>query len=460
MEQKKTIKKTSNKSTYNKSLKKTTTEKKASQKRKSKKQKKAFTLIELLAVIIILGVLMIIAIPSVTNYISDSRKSSYISTAKNIISGARNIVNSGKLEMYDTGTTYYIPYDMVNTENEAKSPYGDLIEGYVVVTFDSKDYDYYFTSIDESNTGIYLTYYDELDNDKIENDMEPISTDIAICGKENIILFDKSGNVLESKEADDCIDAHSVYDGNGEASQNIPSPSSFATDSWATISKAVKENNTSVYHVGDTKEVDLGDLGIHTVRIANMSTPSECSREGFSQTACGFVVEFADIVTNQRMNPNTQNGNVNGDGNRGGWEYSEMRKHVSTTIYNSLPRDLKKVIIDTFAVSSYGAKDSSNFETIDKLYLLSKVEVDGKVYNQYTDSAYSRQLDYYSSYNSNTRIALKNYGDRLGIWCLRSAAKMSSGPQYYNIFYGIRTSDGWVETYGACFGASPAFRIG
>ena len=44
--------------------------------------KKGFTLIELLAVIIILGILMIIAIPSVTKYISDSRKSAYVDTAK------------------------------------------------------------------------------------------------------------------------------------------------------------------------------------------------------------------------------------------------------------------------------------------------------------------------------------------------------------------------------------------
>ena len=64
------------------------------------KDNKAFTLIELLAVIIILGVLMIIAIPSVTTYISNSRKTAYIDTAKQVISGARNLVNEGRLEMY------------------------------------------------------------------------------------------------------------------------------------------------------------------------------------------------------------------------------------------------------------------------------------------------------------------------------------------------------------------------
>jgi len=102
------------------------------------KKKNGFTLIELLAVIIILGILMIIAIPSVTSYINNSRKSAYVDTAKEIISGARNKVNEGKLEMYDTGTTYYIPYDYIGTENGAKSPYGDFVYAYVGVIYDGK----------------------------------------------------------------------------------------------------------------------------------------------------------------------------------------------------------------------------------------------------------------------------------------------------------------------------------
>ena len=81
------------------------------------RKKNGFTLIELLAVIIILGILMIIAIPSVTKYISDSRKSSYINTAKEIVAGARNKVNDGKLNMFDTNSTYYIPSNYVKTEN-------------------------------------------------------------------------------------------------------------------------------------------------------------------------------------------------------------------------------------------------------------------------------------------------------------------------------------------------------
>ncbi len=65
-----------------------------------------------------------------------------------------------------------------------------------------------------------------------------------------------------------------------------PEPNNFSTDSWNTIVSAVKSNNISKYNVGDTKEVDMGDLGTHALRIANTTTPSECSTTGFSQTSC------------------------------------------------------------------------------------------------------------------------------------------------------------------------------
>ena len=108
---------------------------------------------------------------------------------------------------------------------------------------------------------------------------------------------------------------------------NIPDPISFSTDSWQTIQKAVKSGNTDKYNVGDTKEVDLGDLGTHTVRIANMSS---CTTET-SETACGFVVEFASYIADHKINSTATN--------VGGWKDSELRAYVNGTIYNALPSD-------------------------------------------------------------------------------------------------------------------------
>ena len=153
-----------------------------------------FTLIELLAVIIILGILMIIAIPSVTRYINDSRKNAYIDTAKEIISGARNLVNGGKLEMFDTDTTYYIDQECIGTENASKSPYGEFTKAYVVVTYNGKGYDYFWTSVDDAGQGISkITPLDKLDIDKIESDLNDndIPDSLGVDGRSKYMIIDK-----------------------------------------------------------------------------------------------------------------------------------------------------------------------------------------------------------------------------------------------------------------------------
>ena len=243
-------------------------------------------------------------------------------------------------------------------------------------------------------------------------------------------------------------------------------PVSFATDSWETIITAVKENNISKYNVGDKKEIDMGTYGTHTLRIANTSTPSECSGTGFSQTACGFVLEFADIITTHNMNPAGEyNGTQYSNGhNIGGWPNSSMRTFVNNDIYNSLPSDLKNGIIGTTVVSGHGSTSGeTNFTSTDKLYLLSTAEVwaQGSSNTIEYDTArdVTRQLDYYKNLGTSTSNysgAIKKNGTSNSYWWLRAARSSNT----YDFLY-VSISGDWTNSYaGNTDGVAPAFRLG
>ena len=230
-------------------------------------------------------------------------------------------------------------------------------------------------------------------------------------------------------------------------------PSTFPTDSWATIVASVKANNKRGYKVGDTKTVDLGTYGTHTLRIANTSTPSECSRAGFSQTACGFVLEFADIITTHNMNDT--------ETNIGGWPTTSMRTFVNNDIYNVIPSEIKNAIIDTTVVSGHGsASGETNFTSTDKLYLL----VPKEIYTDFDDTDdtakdLTRTLDYYKNLGTSTSNysgAIKKNGTSADWWWLRAAISNVS-----NGFLRVGNFGGWGSGFANYpRGVAPAFRLG
>ena len=243
-------------------------------------------------------------------------------------------------------------------------------------------------------------------------------------------------------------------------------PSTFSTDSWKTIAASVKAGNTRGYKVGETKTIDMGTYGTHTLRIANTSTPSECSTAGFSQSACGFVLEFADIITTHNMNPTgTYKGTTYNNGwNVDGWPASSMYTFVNNDIYNALPSELRNAIIDTVTVSGHGSTSGeTNFTSTDKLYLLSTAEVwaqgSSNTIDYDTARDNTRQLDYYKNLNTDTvnySPAIKNNGTSASYWWLR-AAESSNGNGFYLVgTTGNRGTDYATNTNGV----SPAFRIG
>ena len=376
---------------------------------------KGFTLIELLAVIVILAVIALIATPLIMGTITKAKRNSMKDTAYGILKAGEQYVGEKLLlaENDYNGETITLP-----NQNKIQYKGGNGLTGELQIS-------------KEGNLAI-----------QIHNNQ--------FCAIKN---FGESEVTVTDYDEETC------------KLNDTPDSVSFATDSWEVIAKAVKDGNTSVYHVGDTKEIELTGnyAGTYTLRLANTSTPAECAGTDFSQSACGFVVEFEDIITKEKMNSS--------DTNKDGWPGSELYQKLNpkngdttnSVIYNALPEDLKQVIVDTKVISSHGSDDSTNFTSIDKLYLLATKEIWGKdgtstIYYDTSDNQ-TRQLDYYKSIGITTNNysgAIKQYQVSSTYWWTRSAYSTSS-----NLFLHVGSNGDWSNVgANGKEGVAPAFRIG
>ena len=118
---------------------------------------KGFSFIELLGVVVIMGVILLLAIPSISRLIVDARKQAYIDAViiqKNTVEAA---ITSDRYYVYDKETVYYFDYKMFSDEDDrGRSPFGDWVDCYVVVTYDGKDNHFYWTGLDSNGWKIDL----------------------------------------------------------------------------------------------------------------------------------------------------------------------------------------------------------------------------------------------------------------------------------------------------------------
>ena len=218
---------------------------------------------------------------------------------------------------------------------------------------------------------------------------------------------------------------------------------SFANDSWTTIANNVRNGLGYKYKVGDTKQVTIGGQN-YTLRVANNTTPDECNGTDFSQTACGFVVEFVDIPETGQINDT--------DTNIGGWKSAKIRTYLNNDFINKLSPDLQQVIIDTIVVSGHGSRETENFISTDKIYLLSAPEIwDTDVDTSYN---YTRQLDYYVK-NNTSSFAIKKYNNANTNWWTRTPYGTS-----HNFIRVYTNGNQNNNAANAAYGIAPAFRIG
>ena len=381
------------------------------------KNKKGFTLIELLAVIVILAIIMVIAIPQILNVINNSRAASWSNNVKIIKNAIETTTSTSSVGIGNHTVKSLCNNNETSNDIDVTNKIGEIVKLKNTNIKCKKDGNYIF--------GLTGT-----------NNFNGMSATITCTS--------------ESKCSIDISSSEPV---------NIPDPVSFSTDSWATIAA---NTTSSVYQVGDTKTIQI-DMDIdgtpesYTIRIANTSTPEVCNTEGYSQTACGFVLEFVNSVEYRIMDPERTNA--------GGWKETEMVTHLNSDFYNKLPEDLRNVIIPTYPIVS-GSGNNQTSENItasdttkNKIYLLSAKEVGlNHTYDNKKDELTdTRTLDYYNLHTSNSDRSKKNSSNNYVEWWLRTAKAIN------NTDFDYVSGGGGIGGYDAnkyALMVTPAFRIG
>ena len=160
--------------------------------------KKGFTLVELLASLVILGVIMAVAVPNVVGILNRNRASTYIEDAKKLSTTAEYKFRSDNTLQKPTTNGQCIAISLKYLDNSEfnNPPYGGKYleqESFVIMKKENNSYKYYVQLIEEMPNGskgwrgISLASTDTLYEDNYEEKIINFSKshDIANLGKDN-----------------------------------------------------------------------------------------------------------------------------------------------------------------------------------------------------------------------------------------------------------------------------------
>ena len=135
--------------------------------------KKGFTLIEILAVIIIIGVLAGIGVVAVSGYIEDSRKSTFVILAEEYLNAAKSLKATDTLvQEPKNGEALLIPLKMleIDKSKDFVTPYGNIDEkkSYAIIVNENNSLTYYINFVDTKEHALLMQTYSGIKKENIK----------------------------------------------------------------------------------------------------------------------------------------------------------------------------------------------------------------------------------------------------------------------------------------------------
>lgn len=186
----------------------------------------------------------------------------------------------------------------------------------------------------------------------------------------------------------------------------------FANSGWAIIAEESEKGNAQEYFaVGDEKTIEL-TTGEQVTLVILGFNHDDLTSGG----KAGMTIGMKNLLATQ-YNMNSSRTNV------GGWDQSKMRTETMQTLLSQLPPDLQAVIKNVDKKATAGNKSTTITTSSDKLFLFSKVEIDGTTEAEYADEG--EQYEYWKTVKDGKDFAdrikyLSNGGGSAKDWWLRS----------------------------------------
>lgn len=213
-------------------------------------------------------------------------------------------------------------------------------------------------------------------------------------------------------------------------------PANFADATWEQIIEACQKNKVPVtWNVGDQK----------TMTINGTSYPIDIigkNHDDYSDGSGKAPLTFQMHTLHQTPRP------MNSDKtNSGGWETCQMRTAALLDILKTMPSEVQLGIREVNKLTSAGAKSTTIKTTADKLFLLSEIELTGKV--AYSASGEGSQYAYYAAGNS----IIKTMNGTASAWWGRSPNKSNA----YNFMSVIPEGNVLSGAANSSYYVAPAF---
>ena len=186
-------------------------------------------------------------------------------------------------------------------------------------------------------------------------------------------------------------------------------PASLEDATWAQIQEAIQNGTlTDFAAVGDTKSVTISNK-TYNLQLVSINDGSGTAGTYYPNHTADFIaVEL--LASTHNMNSS--------DTNQGGWGNSQMRSYLNSTIYNTLPSDLKSVIIQKTHMHTRGNKQTTVISVSDNLWLPTEWECVGNGNLSGDTANYNK---HYSVFSTNASRIKKIVGSTSAdIWWLAS----------------------------------------